>query len=118
MLLRESKMTKENVELGKKIIHVDTLTKTESSNVASLAYQDKTKTAFVTFKNGSLYEYKNVDVEDFNALMDAESVGQHLNRVFLKKGFEYEKLENTELSYPVLTKEVIEEAVQKTLYGD
>ena len=89
-----------NVEYNvtdKKGIIVDDLTKTESSNVYSVAYQNSSKKVFVTFKNGGLYEYKDVEVEDFEALRDAESVGRHLRAVFLKKGFEFEKLENVEL---------------------
>lgn len=81
-------------------IIVDDLTKTESSNVFSVAYQESNKKAFVTFKNGGLYGYKDVEKEDFEALRDAESVGRHLSSVFLKKGFEFEKLENTELLLP------------------
>jgi len=94
-------------------IIVDDLTKTESSNVASVAYQESSKTAYVTFSNGGLYEYKEVEREDFESLRDAESVGRHLRAVFLKKGFEYAKLENTELVLPVLTQDILDEAAKK-----
>ena len=104
------------VDMTKTIITVDDLTKTESSNVASVAYEEKTKTAYVTFSNGGLYKYESVEKEDYETLRDAESVGRHLRAVFLKKGFEYEKLENIELTLPaVLTKEIIDEAAQKVV---
>lgn len=108
-----------NMSIGndKTIIIVDDLKKTESSNVANVAYQESSKKTFVTFSNGGLYEYRNVEKEDFEALRDAESVGRHLRNVFLKKGFEYEKLIDTELSYPVLTAEVLEEAAKKAEEG-
>jgi hypothetical protein len=94
-------------------IIVDDLTKTESSNVASVAYQDSSKTAYVTFNNGGMYEYKEVEKEDFEALRDAESVGRHLSAVFLKKGFEHSKLEDTELVLPVLAQDVLDEVAKK-----
>ena len=95
------------------IVNVSELVKTQSSNVASVAYCDDLKKAFVSFKNGGLYEYSDVDKEDYESLRDAESVGRHLSKIFLKKGFEYAKLENTELKCGVLTPEVLDEAVQK-----
>lgn len=80
-----------------KVIKVNELVKTESSNVGAVAFVDESKTAFVTFKNGTLYKYEDVDREDFELLRDAESVGRHLRKIFLSKGFEYEKLEDTKL---------------------
>jgi len=102
----------------KTVIIVDDLTKTESSNVASVAYQDSSKSTFVTFSNGGQYKYKGVEKEDFEALRDAESVGRHLRGVFLKKGFEYVKLEDTELSFPVLTEALLEEVAKKAEDGE
>jgi len=62
-----------------------------------VAYCDNSNTAFVSFKNGSLYRYEGVSREDFETLRNAESVGKYLGAIFLKKGFEYQKLENAEL---------------------
>lgn len=102
------------METGDKtIMIVDDLAKTESSNVDKIAYQESTKKAFVLFKNGGLYEYKDVEKKDYDTLKKAESVGRHLRAVFLKNGYEYEKLENTELSCSVLTVDVIQEAAKK-----
>ena len=84
----------------KKGIIVDELAKVESSNVSSVAYDRANKVAYVTFTNGGLYKYEGVDVEDYESLRDAESVGRHLRNVFLKNEYEYEKLLDTELINP------------------
>lgn len=97
----------------KTAIIVNDLVKTESSNVDKIAYQESTKKAFVLFKNGGLYEYNNVEKEDYDKLKQSESVGKHLRAVFLKAGYEFSKLENTELFYPVLTTDLLEEAAKK-----
>lgn len=99
--------------LIKTVIQVNELVKTKSSNVDSVAYDSDSETAFVTFNNGTLYKYEGVNSEEFQALRDAQSVGSYLSRVFLKKGFGYEKLENTELNLGILTPEVIEEAEKR-----
>lgn len=99
--------------LIKTIIQVSELIKTKSSNVDTVAYDAESETAFITFKNGTLYKYEGVSSEEFDALKNAESVGSYLGRVFLKKGFGYEKLEKTELNLGTLTPEVIEEAAKK-----
>lgn len=78
-------------------VEVSELIEPESSNVASIAYDDGSGVAFVSFKNGSLYKYSDVPREEYENLRDADSVGRHLQGVFLGKGFEYEKLEDTEL---------------------
>lgn len=88
-----------NVEETKKVVYVDHLVKTESStNVASIAYQEVDKKVFVTFSNGGLYEYEDVEKEDFQALRDAHSVGKHLRAVFLKKNYRFHKLENSTIT--------------------
>lgn len=99
-------------QVTKTIIVVDDLAKTESSNVNSIAYQDDTNTAYVLFKNGGLYQYNNVGREDFETLRSAESVGKYLSAVFLKKGFEFKKLENSELKTLEL-----KEDIQKSTEG-
>ena len=90
-----------------KKITVSDLKKTESSNVYSVAYQEDVKKTFVTFKNGSIYEYENVKKEDFEKLKNAKSTGSYLSTVFLKNNYDYKKLENVELDYTDLKKENI-----------
>ena len=78
-------------------VEVTELIEPKSSNIVSIGYDDRADTAFVTFKNGSLYKYSDVSEEEYQNLRDAESVGKYLQSTFIKKGFEYEKLEDTEL---------------------
>ena len=61
----------------------------ESSNIERVGYHRKT--LFIEFKNGICYAYKNVSHSQFQALVSAESVGQHFNR-WIKPNFEYVKL--------------------------
>ena len=56
-----------------------------SSNIAAVGYDESTKEARVSFVNGSLYTYADVDPEDFRVLADATSIGQHFNRAFKTK---------------------------------
>ena len=81
----------------KTVIFVSDLKKTESSNVDIIGYSDTLNKAFVKFKNGTLYQYDDVNHEAYADLSNAKSGGSHLSKVFLKKGFEYSKLEDTEI---------------------
>lgn len=95
---------------SKTIQLVTDLIKTESSNVDLIAFNTDTKQAFVGFKNGTLYQYDEVEREEFEKLRDSQSVGKYLSGTFLKKGYKYKKLQDTELSHGVLTSEAIENA--------
>lgn len=61
----------------------------ESSNIERIGYHRKTM--FIEFKNGICYAYQNVSYSHFQALINAESVGQHFNR-WVKPNFNYTKL--------------------------
>ena len=78
-------------------VEVSELVEPESSNIVAIGYDDDSQKAFVAFKNGTLYQYLDVKRELFDDLRDAKSVGKHLQGVFLKEGFSYEKLERTEI---------------------
>jgi KTSC domain len=51
--------------------------KVESSNIASIGYDSKTKTLVVEFKNHTIYAYHPVTHAGFEALRTAESVGKY-----------------------------------------
>lgn len=55
-----------------------------SSNLKSIAYNKKTKILVVTFRSGSIYEYRNVEADLIEELKFAESRGrffiQHIVR--------------------------------------
>lgn len=50
-----------------------------SSNLASVGYDEPSKTLEVTFKNGSTYAYSGVPKSEHDALMAASSHGKYLN---------------------------------------
>lgn len=66
--------------------------KVESSNIASVGYDQTKKSLFVNFKNGSEYRYNDVPEDVFEELIGSESVGAFLNKQ-IKNIYEYEKIE-------------------------
>ena len=62
-----------------------------SSNVDSIGYDEDSQILRVRFKNGSVYEYMNVSVVEFEQLRLASSVGSYLNRN-IKGNYPYQKV--------------------------
>ena len=63
--------------------------------------KDNYKTLRVVFKNGSCYEYKNIDVMDYLMFMHGGldgSNGKALNKFIKEKKYEYEKLSDRNIS--------------------
>jgi hypothetical protein len=50
-----------------------------SSNIRSIGYEASSLTLEVEFKSGSLYQYMGVPQNQYEALMNARSIGRHLN---------------------------------------
>ncbi|MFA7290589.1 MAG: KTSC domain-containing protein [Melioribacteraceae bacterium] len=67
------------------------MTPVQSSNVASVGYEDATLTVFVQFLNGTIYIYKGVPQFEFENLKTAASVGSYLHRNF-KNIYAYERI--------------------------
>ena len=63
----------------------------ESSNVESIGFNESTQTLRVKFLSGSIYDYKNVPVMEFEQLKNAQSIGSYLNRN-IKGNYAYEKV--------------------------
>jgi hypothetical protein len=63
----------------------------ESSTVKSTQYDIDSQTLTVEFKNGNAYEYYKVTYEDWISLLDAESIGKHLN-AHIKGKFDYKQI--------------------------
>jgi hypothetical protein len=61
----------------------------QSSHLADLKYDDKTKELEITFLNGSIYKYFDVPVEVYKELADYKSVvqkaGSALKKIFKPK---------------------------------
>ena len=51
-----------------------------SSNIHSIGYEVSSLTLEVEFKSWSVYQYIGVQEKDYEALMNASSVGRYLNR--------------------------------------
>lgn len=51
-----------------------------SSNVASVGYDERTKTLEVEFHSGAVYQYHSVPKSEFKGLLGAASAGQYLHR--------------------------------------
>jgi KTSC domain len=49
----------------------------ESSNLASVGYDESTKTLEIQFHSGGIYEYDDVKKEIYDDLMKAESKGSY-----------------------------------------
>lgn len=81
-----------------KTLEVTNLTKVESSNIDLVAFNNNT--TFVQFKNGGIYSYADTSKEVFDALLNAKSVGKHLNTA-IKGNFEYAKVEDSVLKLKV-----------------
>lgn len=65
--------------------------KVESSNLELIGFDDG-KT-FIKFKNGKLYEYPNTTLEEFNSLVNADSIGKQFFKSYKGKE-EFTLLEN------------------------
>ncbi len=54
-------------------------TSVSSSNISAIGYEAETNTLEVEFLNGSVYQYAGVSVDEFEAMMSADSKGKYLN---------------------------------------
>jgi hypothetical protein len=52
----------------------------QSSNVAAIAHDPNTRTLHVRFKSGHTYTYANVSADAHDDLVNADSVGKHLQQ--------------------------------------
>lgn len=63
-----------------------------SSTVASVGYDEQSRTLEVAFRNGSLYMYSNVPAHIADGLRSAASVGQYLDKNVKKAGYPFRRL--------------------------
>jgi hypothetical protein len=50
-----------------------------SSNLVSVGYEEETQTLEIEFKNGSVYQYAGVSLDEFSSFMNADSKGAYFN---------------------------------------
>lgn len=63
----------------------------ESSNIASIGYDEDTNTLEIEFHNGGVYQYFDVPFAVYDGLMEANSKGQYLAQQ-IKGQFRYVKV--------------------------
>ena len=64
----------------------------ESSNLASIGYDEANKILEVEFKHGGVYQYFDVPENVYEELMNASSHGQYFDSNIKKAGYEFEKM--------------------------
>lgn len=75
-----------------------------SSNLVSVGYDTATSTLEVEFKEGRLYRYFNVPIEQYTALVEADSCGKYLN-AHIKPNYGYVQVDPKSASYDLETRQ-------------
>lgn len=63
----------------------------ESSNIASIGYDEDSSTLEIEFRNGGVYQYFDVPFQVYDGLMEAASKGQYLAQ-YIKGQYRYVKI--------------------------
>lgn len=66
-------------------------TTVSSSNINSIGYEAETQTLEIEFMRGSVYQYSDVPVEEYEAIMNADSKGKYFN-ANIKNHYHFNKL--------------------------
>ena len=62
-----------------------------SSNITSAGYDDASQTLEIEFRNGTVYQYYNVDTALFEKFMQAASKGEFLN-TYIRNAYPYSRV--------------------------
>ncbi len=68
------------------------MTPVRSSNLASVEYDENSRTLYVSFRNGRLYKYSGVSLQIYKGLMSTSSKGQYFDRYIVKAGYSYQRV--------------------------
>lgn len=71
------------------MIQARTLVQVESSTIAAMGHDETHNVMTVQFKNGSLYEYQNVDKSTYGVILNAPSVGKAFDAEIKKQPGKY-----------------------------
>lgn len=63
----------------------------ESSNIYKSVYHSLDNDLYITFNNGAIYKYFNVDLVTFLKMQESESIGKFVS-TNIKPKFEFEKI--------------------------
>jgi hypothetical protein len=68
------------------------MTPVKSSAIAEVGHDPETRLLRLAFRSGRVYEYFDVPPDVYEDLLNAESVGEFVNRV-IKPNYEYSEVE-------------------------
>ena len=68
-------------------------TKVESSNIASVGYDQLDGILEIEFNSGAIYQYENVPYRVYDVMMKADSVGKYFN-VHIKSKYNYRRVDS------------------------
>ena len=68
-------------------------TKVESSNIASVGYDQLDGILEIEFNSGAIYQYENVPMRVYEVMMKADSVGKYFN-AHIKSKYNYRRVDN------------------------
>lgn len=54
----------------------------KSSQIKSIGHDQTTNKMEIEFAGGAIYQYSNVDKEEFDTFLNAESIGKHFGATF------------------------------------
>lgn len=63
-----------------------------SSNLASVGYDESSKTLEIQFHSGGIYQYYAVPFNVYNALINASSKGTYFDQFIKKGGYRFRKI--------------------------
>ncbi len=64
----------------------------ESTNLASVGYDEDSSTLEIEFLNGGIYQYNGVPTEIHEGLINAGSKGQYFHQNIRNSGYPYSKI--------------------------
>lgn len=68
------------------------MTPVDSTNLASIGYENETATLRIDFLKGGTYDYYEVPLEIYEGLMTAGSKGEYHNLYIKKGGYSYARV--------------------------
>lgn len=84
--------------MNPKILKTLTVVAVVSETIDRLAYDSETKTCWVKFKNGSVYEYKAMDPGIWKAWISSDSIGRFFGK-YVRKTHEWRCVTGDKLTF-------------------
>ncbi len=75
----------------------------ESSSIASIGYASQERVLELEFRqSGEVYQYFDVPVEEYTAVLAADSKGTYVNQQLKPQGYRYQRLPSSSKLLPTL----------------